>query len=400
MNVLKAMGIQQWRRRSAMPVAAQTIDEAVTHDCRANDAFTAEEEAGFEYSNYDVNMGEPVSIPDIGDQVALQGAAPQEQNFAGSLKGALNKGVSGENLETKDKLGKSSKKDEKSPSSGAPKKVVPLDISDLLGSEPEEPELVNGFQTMDSQPISQPQPTNEYHLEQAHSEQGEGQFGDGFHQNQEPPQLDDNHFYPDANLTGASKDSAADEGVSSVGHNIATLNWQQLDAMLETNVHCPSCGWGNGLLGVGDQQANWMFVIDAPNSREIEAKTHFVGRSGQLFDVMLSALGLERSSVYCTSIFKCAPTDDLSVTPQCDGLLQRQIDLVAPKVIISFGEFAAQSLLKSNANIENLRQSQQQCLRTKTLIIPTFGPAEMLDDTVLKSKVWGDLKKALSHLAG
>jgi len=167
--------------------------------------------------------------------------------------------------------------------------------------------------------------------------------------------------------------------------------------MLDTNEHCPSCGWGNGLLGSGHQQADWMFVIDAPNSREIQAKALFAGRAGQLFEAMLTALGLERDMVYCTSLFKCAPTDDLSITPQCDALLQRQIDLVAPKVIVTFGEFTAQSLLKSNSSLEALRQTEQTCLRTQTLILPTYSPAQMLDDTILKSKVWHDLKKAIAH---
>jgi len=73
-----------------------------------------------------------------------------------------------------------------------------------------------------------------------------------------------------------------------------------------------------------------MFVIDAPNSTEIEGKTFFTGRAGQLFDAMLLALGLSREQVYCSSVFKCAPTDDLSITSQCDAMVLRQIELVAP----------------------------------------------------------------------
>ena len=95
------------------------------------------------------------------------------------------------------------------------------------------------------------------------------------------------------------------------------------------------------------------------------------------------------------SIFKCAPTDDLSITPQCDALVLRQIELVSPKVVISFGEFASQALLKSNSMLEVLRDNEQRCFRTQKIIIPTYTPQEMLDDSTLKAKVWSDLKKAI-----
>ena len=104
-------------------------------------------------------------------------------------------------------------------------------------------------------------------------------------------------------------------------------------------------------------------------------------------------------------MFKCAPTDDLTLTPQCNAILTQQINLVMPKVIVTFGEFAAQAVIKSNLSLNSLREqdnelftNQAQNSRIPVIpipVIPTFTPAQMLDDNSLKAMVWADLKKAL-----
>jgi len=194
----------------------------------------------------------------------------------------------------------------------------------------------------------------------------------------------------------SGSDNVLDDSVV-VTRDLSNVGWPDLQKLIETNEHCPSCGWGNAYLGAGQQDADWMFIIDAPNSRDIQAKALFSGRAGQLFDAMLNALGLDRERVYSTSVFKCAPTDDLSVTPQCDELVHRQIQLVSPKVVVTFGEFAAQSVIKSNSPLPSLRSVQgQHCFRSTTLVVPTYSPTEMLDDASLKAHVWADLKQALS----
>ena len=178
--------------------------------------------------------------------------------------------------------------------------------------------------------------------------------------------------------------------------NLADLNWRDLQNLVNGWRHCPSCGEGKSLLGYGDVNADWLFISDAPSSAEVEQGRLFAGRSGQLFEAMLGALGLQRDSVYSTSLFKCVASDDISIIPACDTILLRQIQLLQPKVIVTFGEFTAKAMLKSNANLEELRSQTQQCLNSKTALIPTFTPAQMLDDANLKSKVWADLKKAIA----
>lgn len=181
---------------------------------------------------------------------------------------------------------------------------------------------------------------------------------------------------------------------------LVNLDWQGLQAQISSDPHCPSCGPHNALLGAGNPNANWVFVVDAPSLREVEAGHLLVGRAGQLFEAMLHALQLSRSEIYTTSVFKCAPSDDLSVVATCDKLLFRQIELIEPRVVVTFGEFAAQSIIKSNDALQVLRTKEQYCYRTKVPIVPTHSPAEMLEDLALKSQVWTDLKKCMSLAQG
>ncbi len=178
-------------------------------------------------------------------------------------------------------------------------------------------------------------------------------------------------------------------------HPLADLDMQGLQDWVYNSANCSSCNPSNSMLGQGSVQADWMFIIDAPNSRELQAQQFFAGRAGKLFEAMLLPLGMEREDVYVSSIFKCAPTDDLTLSPSCDDVLQRQIELVSPKVIVAFGEFVAQSLIKANDSIDVLRQSEQRCISSNSIVIPTFSPAQMLDDASLKAHVWQDLKKAI-----
>lgn len=180
------------------------------------------------------------------------------------------------------------------------------------------------------------------------------------------------------------------------GRDLSSLDWPMLQSMIETNEHCPSCGLGNVHLGSGNQSADWMFIIDVPNSREITAQQLFAGRAGQLFDAMLLAIGLDRKVVYTSSVFKCAPTKDLHISSQCDELIHQQIKLIAPKVVVTLGELAAQAIIKSNSPLDALRMGDQRCFRSQTQIVPTVSPAQMLDDPRLKVNAWDDLKKAMN----
>jgi DNA polymerase len=193
-----------------------------------------------------------------------------------------------------------------------------------------------------------------------------------------------------------SSDPAMYEPLANTIGSLDSLGWNGLHALVNGWQNCPSCGENKSLLGHGDENADWFFISDAPSTAEISQKSLFAARSGQLFEAMLSALGLQRESVYSTSLFKCVASDDVNVIPACDNILQRQIQLVKPKIIITFGEFAAQTLLKANAKLDVLRTQNQRCISSKIVVIPTYTPAQMLDDVSLKSKVWADLKQAIA----
>lgn len=178
----------------------------------------------------------------------------------------------------------------------------------------------------------------------------------------------------------------------------SNLDWQSMQAHIETDKHCPSCGPARSMLGSGKQHAKLMFVTDAPSASDLQQAQIFTGRAGQLFDSMLAAIGLQRGDVYATSVFKCKPFEDLTVSPACNKLLHRHIDLVCPDVIVTFGEFSAQTVLKANESLTVLRQEEQRCVSTKVAIVPTYGPAQMLDDNGLKALVWADLQRCMTLL--
>lgn len=175
------------------------------------------------------------------------------------------------------------------------------------------------------------------------------------------------------------------------------LDWPEMENLLIAGTQCKSCSAQNSLLGSGARTADWLFICDSPNSKEVAASAFFDGRAGQLFEAMLHAMTLARQQVYCTSIFKCAPTEDLSSFPQCGDWVHQQIALIKPAVIIVFGEFTAQTMLKSNEPLDRLRESVQLCRRSDTKVIATYSPRDMLDEPHLKAQVWADLKKAM-HL--
>ena len=89
-------------------------------------------------------------------------------------------------------------------------------------------------------------------------------------------------------------------------------------------------------------------------------------------------------------------SEDLSQSPNCDKILHRQIELIQPDVVIAFGEFAAQSVIKANESLEILRTTEQTCFRTKVPIVPTYTPSQMLDEPSLKAAVWQDMKRCIS----
>ena len=177
---------------------------------------------------------------------------------------------------------------------------------------------------------------------------------------------------------------------------IPDSDWRSLQAKISSSEHCPSCSPTRSTLGFGDVLADWMFIADAPTSAELEVQQLFTGRASQLYDAILIACGLRRSDVYSTTIFKCAAPEDISIRPQCDRLIHTQITLVKPKIIVAFGEFAAQAVLQSNEPMEVLLRGKHYYAGGVALVIPSYSPQELLADPRLKATLWKELKMALS----
>jgi DNA polymerase len=139
------------------------------------------------------------------------------------------------------------------------------------------------------------------------------------------------------------------------------MDW---DTLTETVAACQACGLchsrRNTVFGVGDRQADWLVVGEAPGEMEDLQGEPFVGPAGQLLDNMLRAIGLGRhENVYLTNVLKCRPPANRNPEPaevaQCEPYLRRQVALLQPKIILAMGRFAVQSLLGSTEPIGKLR---------------------------------------------
>ena len=183
-----------------------------------------------------------------------------------------------------------------------------------------------------------------------------------------------------------------------IGGSDKKLTWQELEELATANVYCESCQRLNSILGEGNRNADWVFIVDAPTRRDVQGQQLLSGREGQLFDAILHALNLDRGAIYLSSVFKCPPSEDRTVLAQCGDLIHQQIDLIKPSVVLSFGEFASQALLRSNHDLNDLRKTVNHTAGKKIAVVSTYGLREMLDEPALKAAVWQDLKKGLQLL--
>jgi DNA polymerase len=149
------------------------------------------------------------------------------------------------------------------------------------------------------------------------------------------------------------------------------------------------------VFGSGNPEADLMFIGEAPGADEDEHGLPFIGRAGQLLNKIVEAMGLARSTVYVTNVIKCRPplnrNPESDEVEKCEPFLFQQIDLVRPKVIVTLGKFAAQSLLRTADPISSLRGRVFDYRGTK--VIPTFHPAYLLRNPAVKRDVWDDMRK-------
>ncbi|WP_431819808.1 uracil-DNA glycosylase family protein [Burkholderia sp. F1] len=185
---------------------------------------------------------------------------------------------------------------------------------------------------------------------------------------------------------------------------VAELDWDALAARVADCTRCRLCEKRtNTVFGVGDREADWMLIGEAPGENEDKQGEPFVGQAGKLLDNMLQSLSLERgANVYIANVIKCRPPGNRNPEPdevaRCEPYLQRQVALVKPKLIVALGRFAAQTLLKTDASIASLRG------RVHTYegvpVIVTYHPAYLLRSLQDKSKAWADLCLARDTFRG
>ncbi len=179
------------------------------------------------------------------------------------------------------------------------------------------------------------------------------------------------------------------------GAAIATLDWDALSARVAGCERCRLCEKRtNTVFGVGDRNADWMLIGEAPGENEDRQGEPFVGQAGKLLDNMLRSLTLARGeNAYIANVIKCRPPGNRNPEPdevaRCEPYLQRQVSLVKPTLIVALGRFAAQSLLKTDASISSLRGRVHQYEGVPVIV--TYHPAYLLRSLPDKAKAWADL---------
>ena len=204
-------------------------------------------------------------------------------------------------------------------------------------------------------------------------------------------QSSDSREHPTAYTETAVESSIVDDRSAL----IARANWEQLRQMVSSCTACPLCQTRKQtVFGVGDQQADWLFIGEGPGAREDALGEPFVGQAGKLLDSMLQAINLGREQgVYITNVVKCRPPDNRNPlemeAQQCRPYLLRQIALIQPRLIVTLGKVAAQNLLATGDSIASLRGRLHEFAGIP--LIATYHPAYLLRSLTDKAKAWEDL---------
>jgi DNA polymerase len=176
---------------------------------------------------------------------------------------------------------------------------------------------------------------------------------------------------------------------------IMSLDWPALKARVARCTDCVLHEKRNKtVFGVGDENAEWLFVGEGPGAEEDAQGEPFVGQAGRLLDNMLAAIQLKRGqNVYIANCVKCRPPGNRNPEPAelhaCEPYLHRQIELIRPKLIVALGRVAVSNLLATDASIASLRGRIHQY--RGTALIVTYHPAYLLRNLPDKAKAWVDL---------
>jgi len=161
---------------------------------------------------------------------------------------------------------------------------------------------------------------------------------------------------------------------------------------------CKKCSLGetrtNFVYGVGNPQADIVFVGEAPGEQEDLQGEPFVGRAGKLLDKILAAIDLSRDDVYICNVLKCRPPDNRDPLPtevdQCEPYLKAQLTIINPILIVALGRVAACTILKTKESLKNLRN---RTFKYEGIdLIATYHPAALLRNPNLKQSAWIDFQ--------
>lgn len=183
----------------------------------------------------------------------------------------------------------------------------------------------------------------------------------------------------------------------------ARSSLDDLEAQVAACRKCSLCETRrNTVFGVGDPDAELMFIGEAPGAEEDRRGLPFVGRAGQLLDAMLEAIDLKREDCYIANVLKCRPPNNRDPmgreVHECHPYLLAQIDRIRPRVLVALGRFAAQALLETDTPIGRLRGAVHRYGASGTPLIVTYHPAYLLRSPLEKRKSWRDLKLVRSLL--
>ena len=179
---------------------------------------------------------------------------------------------------------------------------------------------------------------------------------------------------------------------------------EDLSALQQRAHDCTQCRLSgtrtNVVFGVGNPNADLMFIGEAPGRDEDIQGEPFVGRAGQLLTDIIKAMKLTRDQVYIANVIKCRPPENRNPEPDeldaCRPYIRRQVELIQPKVIVTLGRFALQSLTEKGYGISSVRGTWLDYNGVK--VMPTYHPAYLLRNPAAKKDVWADMKKVMGEL--
>jgi DNA polymerase len=193
------------------------------------------------------------------------------------------------------------------------------------------------------------------------------------------------------------------ESGESAHHAARPGEWEALRAEVAACTRCPlHASRTQGVFGVGNPEADWLVIGEAPGAEEDRQGEPFVGRAGQLLNAMLRAIGLPRESVYIANVLKSRPPGNRDPRPEevaaCLPYLMRQVALIEPRIILAVGRIAAQNLLGTDEPLGRLRGRVHRFGASGVPLVVTYHPAYLLRSPGEKRKAWEDLKFARETL--